>query len=186
MKRLFIAIPITLNHEFQRLTDHLKSCTSYDTIVWTQAKVQHLTLRFIGETPDFKIPSLTEALNSVFANTAPFQLTIDKLGVFGSHYHPTTLWLGFNHFDTLKEIHNRIESVLADIGFESDRGNFVPHITLGRIKRLANKNKFWQMFEQNQPIQTQKLDVDSIILYRSKLKPEGPVYSELARWDLQR
>ena len=185
MKRLFIAIPITLDSEFVALTDHLKAHTGYDHIVWTEAKVQHLTLRFLGETPDPQIEPLIASMGQILKNVHRFQLTIDKLGVFGSHYKPTTLWLGFQDFEVLKQLHERIEDVLPTVGFEADHGNFVPHITLGRIKNLANKNKFWQLFEQSQPAHQQTIDVKQIILYRSKLRPEGPVYTEMAHWDLK-
>ena len=184
MKRLFIASPITLDREFVALGEHLKAHTAYDHIVWTQAKVQHLTLRFIGETPDNKIEPLIAALDDIFKDMRRFQLTINKLGVFGSHYKPTTLWLGFQDFEVLKPIHERIEEALSSVGFEADHGNFVPHITLGRIKEIANKNKFWQLFEQSQPTHEQTVDVKQIILYRSKLRPEGPIYTEMAHWNL--
>ena len=185
MQRLFIAIPITLDSEFVALTDHLKAHTGYDHIVWTEAKVQHLTLRFLGETPDPQIEPLIASMGQILKDVHYFQLTIDKLGVFGSHYKPTTLWLGFQDFEVLRQIHERIEKVLPTIGFEADHGNFVPHITLGRIKNLANKNKFWQLFEQCQPTHTQTIDVNRIVLYRSKLRPAGPVYTEMAHWNLQ-
>ena len=185
MKRLFIAIPITLDPEFVALGEQLKARTGYDRIVWTQAEVQHLTLRFLGETPDNKIEPLITALGTIFNDVRRFQLTIDKLGVFGSHYKPTTLWLGFQDFEVLKPIHERIEETLPTLGFEADHGNFVPHITLGRIKEIANKNKFWQLFEHSQPTHQQTIDVKQIILYRSKLRPEGPVYTEMAHWDLK-
>lgn len=184
MKRLFIAFPITLDKEFVALTDQLKAGMRNDSIVWTESQVQHLTLRFLGETPEPQIPVLIDALTDALRDVTASEVAIDKLGVFGSHYHPTTLWLGFNDFGPLKRLHEYIEPAVEAAGFEPYQGNFVPHITLGRVKNVLNKNKFWETFNQCQPTHQQIVDISRIVLYQSKLHSDGPVYRELKSWKL--
>ena len=178
MKRLFIATPIiTLSAEIQKISADLRFRLRHDDIVWVKGEVQHLTMRFLGATPPQLEAGTRRALADACANHAPFTLTINKIGVFGSHYHPKVLWLGFDHFEPFKAVFEDLEPKLQSLGFEPNEGNFVPHITLGRIKNLHSKDKFWESVEavQQQPF-AQELQISSLNLYQSFLHKEGPEY----------
>ena len=89
MKRLFIATPvITLSAEIQKISADLRFQLRHDDIVWVKDDVRHLTLRFLGATPPQRVPDIKNALSEVCADNAPFTLKVNKIGVFGSHYHP--------------------------------------------------------------------------------------------------
>jgi 2'-5' RNA ligase len=181
MKRLFIATPIiTLSAEIQKISADLRFRLRHDDIVWVKGEVQHLTMRFLGATPPQLEAGTRRALADACANHAPFILTINKIGVFGSHYHPKVLWLGFDHFEPFKAVFEDLEPRLQSLGFEPNNGNFVPHITLGRIKNLHSKDKFWESVEavQQQPF-AQELQISSLNLYQSFLHKEGPEYKNL-------
>ena len=178
MKRLFIATPIiTLSAEIQKISADLRFRLRHDDIVWVKGEVQHLTMRFLGATPPQLEAGTRRALADACANHTPFTLTINKIGVFGSHYHPKVLWLGFDHFEPFKAVFEDLEPRLQSLGFEPNNGNFVPHITLGRIKNLHSKDKFWESVEavQQQPF-AQELQISSLNLYQSFLHKEGPEY----------
>jgi 2'-5' RNA ligase len=182
MKRLFIATPIiTLSAEIQKISADLRFRLRHDDIVWVKGEVQHLTMRFLGATPPQLEAGTRRALADACANHAPFTLTINKIGVFGSHYHPKVLWLGFDHFEPFKAVFEDLEPRLQSLGFEPNNGNFVPHITLGRIKNLHSKDKFWESVEavQQQPF-AQELQISSLNLYQSFLHKEGPEYKVIS------
>ena len=182
MKRLFIATPIiTLSAEIQKISADLRFRLRHDDIVWVKGEVQHLTMRFLGATPPQLEAGTRRALADACANHAPFTLTINKIGVFGSHYHPKVLWLGFDHFEPFKAVFEDLEPRLQLLGFEPNNGNFVPHITLGRIKNLHSKDKFWESVEavQQQPF-AQELQISSLNLYQSFLHKEGPEYKVIS------
>lgn len=179
MKRLFIATKVELDASFQRLNERLKYEMRHDEIVWVQDEVRHLTLRFLGATPDNRIPQLKENIRQVCRDSSPFYLELNKLGVFGSHYHPEVLWLGFEEFFFFRQIFEKLEPRLLEQGFEPSYGNFVPHVTLGRVKNVVNKKKFWDAFEQLQPDFSQALSVQELTLYQSFLHNYGPEYKPL-------
>ena len=179
MKRLFIATPvITLSAEIQKISADLRFKLRHDDIVWVKDDVRHLTLRFLGATPPQQVLSIRKALEEACAQNQPFTLTINKIGVFGSHYHPEVIWLGFDHFEPFRKLFEDLEPKLQGHGFEPNYGNFVPHITLGRIKNLHDKHKFWDSIESIPPI-SQALNISEIILYQSFLHKEGPEYKNL-------
>lgn len=184
MRRLFIASKIELSPEFQNLRSQLQFELRHDDIVWVKDNVQHLTLRFLGGTPEQKIPEIKEALKQVCQESSSFYLELDKLGVFGSRYAPDVLWLGFDEFYFYKQLFEKMEGKLADLGFEAAYGNFVPHITLGRIKRIIDKQKFWKIIESHKPNFSQAISIRELTLYQSILTNDGPIYKVLAKENL--
>ncbi|MCL2168286.1 MAG: RNA 2',3'-cyclic phosphodiesterase [Lentimicrobiaceae bacterium] len=184
MKRLFIAVDIELLENFKILTQQLKSELRNDDIVWVKNGLQHLTLRFLGETPETKIEPLANILAVAANTTQPFELQLDKMGVFGSKYAPETLWYGFSEFSLFKNLYNKLEKKLMQIGFKENYGNFVPHITVGRIKKIGNKKRFWEIINKLQPQFTQTIPVNSLTLIQSKLNNDGPTYKTLYEIEL--
>jgi 2'-5' RNA ligase len=179
MKRLFIAADIELSNKFKALTQQLQFDFRNDSIVWVKSELQHLTLRFLGETPETKIEPIAEILANLANSTQSFELQLDKMGVFGSKHSPETLWYGFSEFSLFKSLFEKLEKELLALGFKENYGNFVPHITVGRIKKVAHKKHFWETFEKRQPQFTQMIKVNHLKLIQSKLNNEGPKYKTL-------
>ncbi len=184
MKRLFIATKVELNEQYMNLLRRLQQQLAGDRIVWVDSQLQHLTLRFLGQTPDTQIPKLKKLLNEVANQTPSFSLNMDKLGIFGSRYAPSVLWLGFNEFEPYKTLFEKMENGLTSLGFEANQGNLVPHITLGRIKETQSKKYFWKIIERNLPDFIQQVHIEEITLFQSRLQPTGPIYTPLHTFHL--
>jgi 2'-5' RNA ligase len=184
MKRLFIAIDVVLSGDFIALTQQLREDLRNDEIVWVKSGLQHLTLRFLGETPDAKIESIANVLSNLATTQQSFELQLDKMGVFGSKYAPQVLCYGFSEFSLFKNLFENLEKELVQLGFEKNNGNFVPHITVGRIKSVDNKKRFWETIEKRQPKFSQTISVNQIKLIQSKLNNDGPVYKTLFSYSL--
>lgn len=184
MKRLFIAFKIELNQENANLLQDLRRNTVYDSIVWVNENIQHCTLRFLGKTPENKIDTLKNIIQEVVTQHPSFALEIEKLGFFGSRYAPKVIWLGFRPQPLLQQLFEALEQrIVGELGMEKNDGHFVPHITLGRIKKVDNKRRFWATMEKFTPFY-QKMEVKEIILYQSRLEKDGPIYLELAKYSL--
>ena len=185
MKRLFIAFKLDLSSEYDTMLKQLKLATRYDEIKWVEGNLQHLTLKFLGKIPEPKIEPLCQILAQISKESESFTMRINKLGVFGSQYHPTTLWFGFEKQPILNQLFEKVENRLtSELEFEANDGNFVPHLTLGRIKKMDNKKRFWDAINKNQPTYFQEFIIDEMILYRSQLEKDGPIYTELGKWKL--
>lgn len=184
MPRTFIAIKINLSPEYDALKKELQRRTTYDDIVWVANELNHLTLRFIGKTPSQQVAQLKKLLAEIAWKTPCFSLKISNLGLFGSRYCPRVVWLGFEQQPVLTQLVEDINDKLEELGFEPAEGNFVPHITLGRIKNIHNKKKFSELIEELQPAFKQEIEIREIILYKSQLEKDGPIYTELAKEEL--
>lgn len=179
MKRLFIATAVELDEYYMNLSQRLRLQLQNDKIVWVASPLQHLTLRFLGQTPDKLISQIKRAMNDVANDSQAFALNMDKMGVFGSKYAPSVIWLGFNEFAPYKSLFEKMEEQIINMGFEPNHGNLVPHLTLGRVKETQSKPYFWEIIEKNKPTHIQKVPVNSITLFQSHLQPTGPIYTPL-------
>jgi 2'-5' RNA ligase len=176
MKRLFAAIKIEPGEDFFKLWYAMQQSLKHENIRWVEPANLHLTLKFFGETAENKIETINEVLQSVASVIEPFNLNICKTGIFGSAYNPRVIWFGFDEEKLLHEIGNAVLSRLTIAGFPSDRQNFVPHLTVGRIKKIQQKHFFQKVIQDFREIQLQKVVVGEFHLYESILKPGGAIY----------
>ena len=177
--RLFIAFRLQLDTEYNQLRAELRHRTPYDSITWVADELNHLTIRFIGKTPASQISPIVESLQTIASHTYPLDLEINKLGVFGSHYAPKVLWLGIEKTLQLLQLYTEVDEALKTLNFVLPKENFVPHITLGRINKIDDKKRFWQMFEKLQPEYHQHFHFTNLSLVRSQLEKQGPIYTTL-------
>ena len=185
MKRLFLAIPIkTTDNNFIPLLDGLKRQLAHEKrINWVKPDNIHLTLKFIGNTPNEDVPKIIDSVGEMLRNHKSFTMDFNHTGIFGSRYAPRVLWLGMQN--TPQEIYDLEEDTLSafdKIGYLRDRQNFVPHITLGRIKELCEKQYFQKIVAGIEQKSYIKQEVNEIILFQSFLRPEGAVYKEIKKF----
>ena len=187
MKRLFLAIPIkTADNDFVPLLDGLKRQLAHEKrINWVHPQNIHLTLKFIGDTPNEDIPKIIEAVEEMLKNHKSFTMDFNRTGIFGSRYAPRVLWLGMNERpQELYDLEEDTLTVFDKLGYLRDRQNFVPHITLGRIKELCEKQYFQKIVSGIEQKSYIKQEVNEIILFQSILRPEGATYKELKKFYL--
>ena len=176
MKRLFAAIEIHPSPQYLSLFNEITSSLQHERIKWVEPENMHLTLKFFGETDESKIPAICQALESATVQSKPFILKIANTGIFGSRYNPKIIWFGIEKHNELESLAQNIFNELAKCGWEADRQNFVPHLTIGRIKELKDKPLFQKIVSKYNTVEIQEENVTEIILYESILRRDGPLY----------
>ncbi len=182
MKRLFAAIKISPGEIALASYYQLKKNLQRDRIKWVQPENFHLTLKFFGETPLEEIEKINDILMPLSARQAPFNIYLSKTGVFGSRYAPRVIWFGFDKEEELSKLGNMVLDKLDESGFEKDRQNFVPHLTIARIKEVFDKKHFQETLKKNAQFEPEELSIQELTLFESILKPEGPVYIPLRKY----
>ncbi len=157
MKRLFIAIKIKPGQEFLNTYYGLKKDLSNEKIKWVNEDNFHFTLKFLGETDESLIAKISKILEKVSLNTQPIKLKIENLGPFGSRYNPRVIWAGIENNPQIAEFADKILNKLDEAGFTRDRQNFVPHITVGRIKNVNNKKHLKSIIDKYKPHYIRKI-----------------------------
>lgn len=178
-KRLFLALPSGDETIFRQTLSELGKITSRDSINWIQPGNLHLTIRFIGETSENRIPAIINAMENAAKRIAPYESRIAKIGLFGSSYQPRVIWAGWNDEGHTLALHEQLKSELQKAGFPADRQNFVPHLTLGRIRHIADKRFFSKQIASMSEREFGMVFNDRLILFESELNPCGPEYNIL-------
>lgn len=186
MKRLFVAVKIHPDSRFEDIYTELRKKLILDKIKWVELQNLHLTLKFLGKTPSEDFGRVHSVLQETAARHSCFELSLQQTGIFGSRYDPRVIWLGTNQNPELTALGEDVLTRLDEAGFERDRGNFVPHLTLGRIKYLTNKKYFQEIISQYQETFFQKQTIGQFYLFESILNSSGPVYKVLKSYDLKK
>ncbi len=184
MKRIFLAIKIIPETRLHGLFQNLRDELIHENIKWVDLNNLHLTLKFFGETEEVKINQINLFLENLVAKMHSFSFEISNLGVFGSSYQPKVVWLGIKENQKLTSVAETILNDLKLIDFERDRQNFVPHLSLGRIKSLTDKEKFKQLISKYNTKEIQTVNVKEIYLLESILRKEGPLYKTINNYKL--
>ena len=184
MKRLFVAIKIKPDKELLRVYHEIRRRCYAGKIKWVDVDLFHLTLKFLGETPEEDVGAITNALKEISGSTSGFSFDLKGLGIFGSSYRPRIIRVIIENDTRLKEFGNEVLKKLEKAGFPADRQNFVPHLTLGRIKYIHDKKLLQKIISDYQKVLLQNVKVEDFILYESILHPTGPEYIILEEYKL--
>ncbi len=185
MKRVFLAIRFNENIFLRQYINDIRSNLMAEKIKWIEAENLHLTLKFFGPTEKKQLEKIKITLDKRLKTQEKMQISFHKLGVFGSKYQPRILWMGMENTNELIKLQKQISIALEDIGIIADRQNFVPHLTIGRIKQLQSKKYFQSVVERFKKFNCEPIIIDRIYLYESILRKEGPEYRVLKEYKLQ-
>ena len=107
---------------------------------WVMNGKMHLTLKFIGNTTQGSVDNLNEALFNVVKSAKVINLSISGTGAFPVKGRPNVLWLGIKgDIDELKQLTVNINNSLEPLGFITEKRDFLPHVTIARIKSNQKK-----------------------------------------------
>lgn len=163
----------------------MRQSLRHEAIKWVEEHNIHVTLKFFGDTPENDIPAISGVLQKRAAQTPPLTLRLAGLGIFGSSYAPRVVWAGIEPYAALAALMKAVHEDLRTIGYEPDRQNIVPHLTLGRIRELRDRNLFNRTLDYYRGIASLPMRIEEVVLYESILRREGPEYVALGRFNFK-
>lgn len=143
---------------------------------WTKRGNFHLTLFFLGEQQKNEIVKATDAFFSELPTEA-ITLKSKELGMFFKNGSPSVIWLGFERERKVEHIFESGKKFYSPYGYDF-KGKFIPHLTLGRLKRVPMDFRNVMNSISNQQ---KEYKIAGITLYQSELTSEGPVYTPLRK-----
>ncbi len=179
MIRLFIALP--LGQEVERylssIIDELKPHGG--SVKWVAPQNVHLTVRFLGDTEEQRVPKIKQLLDKVASEYPTVATTIDRLGAFPNLRRPRVIWAGIHdNVDRLEKLARQVELGVRKLRFEKETKGFKPHLTLARIRKPQGLEQLIAHLESF-VLEPQVLTLDRLVLFKSTLTPKGPIYNRL-------
>jgi 2'-5' RNA ligase len=183
--RLFIAVDpdAALGRAIGTLMDRAQAALMKRGSVqasWAAADRVHLTLHFLGETDESRVPALVDAVARPI-DVPPFDLEFGGLGVFPSHGRPRVLWLGVRRGqEALGRVQQEIGRRLTALKFPIDARPFAPHVTLARFREPSPAPSEVRSLITREAASLGASRIDAVTLYRSQLGRQGSTYTDLA------
>lgn len=189
--RTFIAIdfPAQINQKIDQIISFLKTQTPSEAIKWVAAENLHLTLKFLGDYPEQDQDQLTAVLDHALQQFSAFQISIGGMGMYPNQDNPRVIWLGISPADPLLILHKQLDNALANIGIQPDSRHFSAHLTIARVRRRIDRKMTHEIGKTLSTYRVETLGqvmVDTILLMKSELTPQGPIYTPLHRVRLNR
>lgn len=150
-------------------------------VSWTRENNLHVTLKFLGEVPDERVPEVCEALARADFPREPLRLHAAALDAFPSRGSIRVLHGRVEgDTDALAAVHASVEAQCGAIGFPRENRRFRAHVTLGR-PRMPLRG-IWERIETATEGQWPgpAFEAHSFALVQSRLNPAGSIYTTLA------
>lgn len=187
--RVFVAANIgpDIREALARLQAALRAGAPGADVGWVRPEGIHVTLKFLGEVAEERIPGVTDALRTALEGQGPFALRCRGTGAFPNLRRPRVVWAGIGSGgEELAGIQSRVEATLLPLGFPPEGRAFTPHLTLGRVRSPKHTDLLARAIGRFEGEAFGEIVVDRIDLMRSELKPSGAVYSVVEAFPLSR
>ena len=181
--RAFIAVEVPVSVELKDFSKAVKDTDAPLKIV-NLANV-HITLKFLGDIDEDLVPEIEQVIRDVVSGIEPFTMKLKSAGAFPNLNRISVIWAGMENADALGKIAGKIDSGLKPLGFEPEKRKFSPHVTIARVKGSKNKDKIVDVILQFSNTEFGEVPVSKIILKKSVLTPQGPIYSNIIEAKLE-
>lgn len=143
---------------------------------------RHLTLRFLGETPEERLGDVAQAMQHAVADLSPLELEWKGIGAFPNISRPRVIWAGIGSGSSeLVRLANRLEAELEREGWAKESRPFVPHLTLLRVGSPGAAEVARELLTLGTDVPLGRSRVEEIFLKESLLRPEGAQHLTRAR-----
>ena len=155
---------------------------------WVEPGSMHLTLKFLGDVEVKGLVAVKDETTIAVASSRRFHLVTGRTGFFPDHRRPRVFWLGLEgDLDALVTLHESIDAAMSKLRYARENRPFTAHLTLARLREelsISDRMDFARMAQAKAFEPPCEIEVKSVALMRSRLTPQGAIYTRLAEFGL--
>jgi 2'-5' RNA ligase len=179
--RLFLGFELSAPVRNQ-ITEEIEFLQSFDhqAIKWVSPENLHVTFIFLGSVLTGRIRDIEKVMKWVCAGFSPATLRSKGAGFFPDERFFKILWRGISDpGNSLQTMYQEMKQELAAIDITAEEREFLPHLTLGRLRRPGAD--FGPLLAQFKETSKKELDwpVSALTLFKSELKADKPHYERM-------
>ncbi|MEZ0345429.1 MAG: RNA 2',3'-cyclic phosphodiesterase [Infirmifilum sp.] len=182
--RVFVAVKVengSVLEQIKRLQDELERAGLKAKMV--ELENMHITLQFIGEIPREKVLLIQKNLQEI--KTPPFTISLEGVGAFPNPRNPRVIWIGIKKgAEELTSLAKRTAQAIMQARVKIESEDFTPHLTIARVKAPIN-SEVRRILDANTSTFFGEQLVSKFSLIKSTLTPKGPIYTDLAEYNLK-
>ncbi len=178
--RLFVAI--TLNDDIRQALARVQARLrpTCDGVRWVEPELLHLTVKFLGDVADGRVPDVSEGLALAASQCSPFELDLTGCGCFPEGKAVRVIWAGVQDpTGALRRCVELVEVCMAELDFPREDRPFAAHLTLGRVKEDRSGGRLRTRVAEAS-LDPRRISVAALTLMESVLSPRGPLYTPVA------
>ena len=153
---------------------------------WVKPENIHLTLIFIGNVPADHLDLLGKTTGQACGKFGSFKISLKGVGIFGSKKYPRIIWTRLGgDLKRMAIFRDVLQKSLMPFGIKLEKRPFKPHLTLGRFRKgTIHSALLDELLTKFEDLTSPTCNLDELVLFKSELKPTGPVYTRLDSWTL--
>lgn len=154
---------------------------------WVKEENIHLTMVFLGSVSEDAIDEIKEKVPLVVKRFSTIRTMLNGVGVFPHWRKPRVIWVGLDgEVEKLSNLRDELQAELKVLGLREEKRPFRPHLTIGRFKGIVDRDEELKwILDRYHDITSDLCYLNELILFKSDLKPDGPVYTRMATWPLR-
>ncbi len=174
MVRTFVALELSpeIKEQLKEAQAMLRGCSARLTFV--DPALIHITVKFLGEVEEKKIPMVKEALEAI--RVPPFTVSAGTVTV-NNPRRPHTVWSVVDDGGNGERLLHAVDTALGPLGFAGEERRFTAHATLARVKDADTS--LFPVLDRLRGRNYGSCMVQGMKLKKSTLTPRGPVYEDL-------
>jgi 2'-5' RNA ligase len=185
--RSFLAfeLPFQIKEQVGKISKELQQ--SHLPVRWVKVENIHLTIVFLGSITEETIAGVKLRAGPIVERFSAFQIRLNGVGVFPNWRRPRVLWIGLDgQVRGLSDLRDELQAALEDLGFKPENRPFRPHLTLGRFKgTVIRAEELKWILDRFHVINSDDDYLKELVLFKSDLRPAGPIYAKMAAWPLK-
>jgi 2'-5' RNA ligase len=179
--RTFVAVemPADVQKQFREVQTALRRTDAH--VKWVEPHNIHATLKFLGDVAEDQLEGLYEGVTKGVVGCAPFEIRLTQIGAFPDLKRPRVVWIGVDAGkEKLIELQKNVEEAISLHGFPKEDRKFSPHLTIGRVKSPRGVDDLVTAIKET-PFESNSIGIREVVVMKSTLTPEGPIYAPLRR-----
>ncbi len=151
-------------------------------VKWVEKENLHITFQFIGDVKPTQLAELEDDFITSISSCNSQKFMINSAEIFPLK-QPRLIWVSLDSANNqLHKATKSLRNLLKNKGFILENKDFIPHITLGRIK--SNLIKPQIEFILGAELKKEEFNINEISLFESNLTKRGANYRILKTYNL--
>ena len=144
----------------------------------------HLTLKFLGNVGEDKLPEIVATLSRLGSEMQPFEVALTRPDAFPHKHRARVVFVSVQASLALSGLYRAVEERLGALGLDREHQEYRAHLTLMRLQSSRHLSRLQDWFNRECEVTGMSFRVDHFNLYESVLKPSGAEYRVLKSFPL--